>query len=119
MDRRYNQWHLQAEPGKDFRLAIDWWGWGDHVEVVTQPDDVEQSEWVAYFRLANLDGDLSNRNINFDALSSFDLAEGASNFTIDKSMKEPRIKIGGSPVTYVMRSGMGPVMQPRFSVEAG
>jgi len=64
-----------------------------------------QDHWTAFFKLAKLDGDLSTRNVKFDPLLDHDVSGGASNYTIDPAMTEPRMSIDGLPVVFVLRRG--------------
>jgi len=103
LERRYQASTVPLEPGKPFEIKADWWAWGHHVEIATNSDKTPPDAWSAFFKLTKLDGDQTARNVDLDSLSRFEVDNGASNFSINPDMKEPRIKLGDLPVIFVLK----------------
>jgi hypothetical protein len=89
----------------EMHLENDWWEWGQYVDLAQPDDQTVEREWTGFVRLKNLDGDASSRHIDLDGLTRGDPTGGSSNFQIDPQMKEPRISLGFTSVTYVLRRG--------------
>lgn len=104
MERRFYSQPVPIEPGKPFKIEAGWWGWGHYVEFGPDQQEADSDrEWVAFFKLVKMDGDLSGRHLDLDALARFEIGDAESNYAIDRGMKEPRIKIGELPVVFVLR----------------
>lgn len=105
LERRYRSEPLPPmEPNKQSKIEADWLGWGDFVTLaVANEDDAPDAHWNAFFRLAKIDGDFSSTFVDFDKLLAGDLEDGTSNFTIDPSMKDPRLSITGIPVPFILK----------------
>jgi len=104
--RSYN--HQTPTSREDGKVSVEpgWWAWGQHVELYHDDDDQPcERAWVGFIRLANLDGDTSERNFELDSFLRGDIAGGTSNFIIDQSMKEPRISLGFNDAKYILHRG--------------
>ena len=96
--------------GPTFEIPTDWLGWGDYIEVNFAADAHGDGPWKAFFLLARLDGDLSNRFVNFDEIRAHALDGCSSNFRISPAMADPRISLAGVPIPFVLRRGQNDVL---------
>jgi hypothetical protein len=102
---------IHPTDGKSFEIPADWLTWGSHVDLqIGSGTGGSGNKWTAWFQLVLLDGDLSSRILDSDKVRAHPTDSGSSNFTLDAKMTEPRMRIDGVPVPFILHRGNNAVL---------
>ena len=99
---------MQPIGGEPFQIPADWLTWGDFIDLqIGVGAGGGSTAWSAWFQLVPLDADISNRNLDFDKVRARPVESGSSNFMLDATMLEPRMRLDGVPVPFILHRGNG------------
>lgn len=101
---------VHPEAGVPFEIPGDWLTWGDFVDLQVGRGTGSGDRWSAWFQLVVLDGDVSNRNLDLDKVRARSVEDGSSNYAIDATLADPRVRIEGVPVPFILHRGKGNVL---------
>ena len=103
--RTFEHAMIHPEAGVPFNIPGDWLTWGDYVDLQVAAGTGSGDKWGAWFQLVLLDGDVSNRNVDIDRVRAHPVEDGSSNYVLDATMAEPRMRLEGVPVPFILHRG--------------